>query len=152
MRILRRYCGLTAFERRIAWQSSAGLVVTWAGLRVFGFGRWRKILNALTPKVATVCKGVAIDDVARSISRIQAAVERRFFSKPSCLEHALVLFWVLRKHGIPANIIIGGRKESERFEAHAWVEAEVLGLDRGEGGVRFVPFDRPITLMENQGR
>lgn len=127
--------------------------MTRAGLRLLGFGVWKKLVSWLTPIVSADSNVESSACVLIAIARMQAAAERRLFFKPSCLEHALVLWWLLRRHGIPADIRLGGRKELGRFEAHAWVELEGMPLGDRNGAQRdFVPFDGPGTLMESQTR
>jgi hypothetical protein len=151
MNTLRRYFRLTPFERRIVAQCSLGLVMTWAGLRVVGFGWWKAVVVWLTPSDCPDCDDGESSGLARIIIRMQAAAERRIFFKPSCLEHSLVLWWLFRRHGIPANLRIGGRKEQGRFQAHAWVEIAGVPLgDAGSAHRNFVPFDGPVSLIESQ--
>jgi Transglutaminase-like superfamily len=46
-----------------------------------------------------------------------------FYPKQAlCLQRSAVLVKMLRRHGIPANMIIGAQKLP--FKAHAWVEVE----------------------------
>jgi hypothetical protein len=153
MRTLRGYLRLSAFERRIALQSFLGLFITRAGLSLVGFRRWKIAVARLTPVHGTTCEAGMRVSVCGTIVRMQAAAERRLFFKASCLEHALVLWWLLRRHGIPAEVRIGGRKEQGRFEAHAWVEIDGVPLGDANGAHReFVPLDGPTTLMESRSR
>ncbi len=151
MKDLRRYLRLTSFERRIVVQSVAGLVLTRVGLRVVGFGAWKRVAAAL----ARVRRGDGsnTDSVSAAVVRMHAAAERRLFFKPSCLEHALVLWWLLRRQGVAAELRVGGRKEQGRFEAHAWVETGGAPVgDAGETHRHFAPFDGPVPLMESRLR
>lgn len=133
------------------------MVATRVGLRVLGFRRWEKVLGRLT--LAGERRGggaVAMDaemDRARRLARLQASAERHLFFRPSCLEHSLVMRWMLARHGVAANLRFGGRKEESRFEAHAWVEVGGVALDelKGEQG-NFVPFDAANASMETQVR
>ena len=153
MRTLRGYLRLSALERRIAWQSFLGLLITRAGLSLVGFGRWNIAVARLMAFRRTSYEAGMSASVCGTIVRMQAAAERRLLFKASCLEHALVLWWLLRRHGIPAEVRIGGRKEQGRFEAHAWVEIDGVPLGDANGAYReFVPLDGPTTLMESRSR
>ena len=153
MRILRRYFRLTAFERWIVIRCIAGLVITRVGLRVMGFGAWRKVVAALAPLNLVDGGGEGILSFSGGIARMQAAAERHLFFRPSCLEHALVLWGLLRRYGVAADLRIGGRKENGRFEAHAWVEIAGVPLDDEDGAHRnFAPFAGPVAVMESQTR
>jgi len=153
MRTLRRYFRLSRFERRIAVQCCLGLVFTWAGLRLAGFRVWKNAVAALTPRVRADRDAGRLVSVCNDIVRIQAAVERLLPFKVNCLDHALVLCWMLRRHGVPANIQIGGRKERGCFEAHAWVEVGGIPVgDEGSAHRQFAPFGGPVGVMKSQTR
>jgi Transglutaminase-like superfamily len=148
-----RYVRLTPFERRIVFQGALGLAMTWAGLRMIGFGRWKRVVARWTLVDRVGCDGGRIASICETIIRMQVAAERYIFLKPSCLEHSLVLWWLLRRHGVLANMCIGGRKEQGRFAAHAWVEVDGVPVGDVDGAHRhFAPFDGPVTLMESQTR
>lgn len=140
---------LTGFERGIVVEAAAVLAVTWAGLRLAGFRRWKTALAWLAPSVETGPSGSAALESARVIARMDSAAARNLFFHASCLEKSMVLWWLLRSRGIPAELRVGARKQAERFEAHAWVEFEGTVLnDFSETHLHFVPFDGPITSME----
>ena len=71
--------------------------------------------------------------------------------RTNCLEQSLVLCWLLRRRGIAADLRIGARKDSDRFEAHAWVELNSQVLNDATAEHRhFVPFEKPILSMESR--
>ena len=152
MRLLRTYLRLTRFERHIVFQSAIGLVIARIGHLLKGFGRWKNAEDVPASAKPSFKSSRAVIDVARSIARIHAGVERHFFFKPTCLERSVVLSSLLWRHGVPATVRIGGRKESERFDAHAWVEVDNVPFDPGNAHLDFVPFDKPITLAGNRIR
>ena len=47
----------------------------------------------------------------------------------SCLHRSLVLWGLLRRHGIPCEIRLGACTESGPFEAHAWVQCAGVALN-----------------------
>jgi hypothetical protein len=154
---LRRFLKLNNWERGIVLGAAAGLVTTRVGLRVLGFRRWEKVLEGLTPAVPPQAGRAAATsgdfEKARRVARLQASAERHLFFRPSCLEHSLVLRWMLARHGVAANLRFGGRKEQSRFEAHAWVEVGGVALDELSGEQsNFVPFDAANASMETQVR
>jgi Transglutaminase-like superfamily len=153
MRILRRYFRLSSFERRIFAEACVGLVATWTGMRVAGFGAWKRVASWVTPaRGASGCAEEGIS-VCAAVVRMQDAAERRLFFRTSCLEHALVLWWLLRRNGIVADIRIGGRKDEGRFAAHAWVEVEGRPVGDVSGEHRhFAPFEGPASVMESEVR
>ena len=66
----------------------------------------------------------------RRAARLVKAVAALY--RMPCLEQSLVLFRILRRRGIPAELRIGVRKVSGGLNAHAWVEHDGrLLLDGG---------------------
>lgn len=59
--------------------------------------------------------------------------------RPKCLPRAVVLWALLRRHGVDAEVKLGVRKGERGFEAHAWVEIEGLPLNEAAETVPFVP-------------
>ena len=140
-------------SRGVALQAAAALAATWAGLRLVGFRRWKSTLIWLTPdpESAGVLQESARIASAREVARILEATSRHLIFHASCLEQSLVLWWLLARRGIPADLRIGARKEAGRFEAHAWVElGSVVLNDSGEAHLHFAPFDGSIVSMETQ--
>ena len=149
-----RFWQLSGYERGVVLEAAGGLLATWLGLRLAGFRRWKNVLAALAPSPNTTARQANASqpsqrDAAQTIARMAAAATRNFFFNTNCLEQSLVLWWLLRRRGIAAELRIGARKEFERFEAHAWVEADSAVLNDATAEHRhFVPFDGPITPLE----
>ena len=146
-----RFWRLSGYERGVALEAGGGLLATWVGLRLAGFRRWRNVLAWLAPSPNTTARqaDASQKEAAELIARMAAAAARNFFFATNCLEQSLVLWWLLRRRGIVAELRIGARKESERFEAHAWVEVDSAVLnDASAEHQHFVPFDGPITPLE----
>ncbi len=144
---------LSSFERGVVLEAAGGLLATWVGLRLVGFRRWQRMLEFFSPLAKTTGRArVASDgDTARVITRMEAAAARNILVGANCLEHSLVLWWLLRRRGIVAALRIGGRKESGQFEAHAWVELDGVVLDGSNQEHRhFVPFESPVLSMETR--
>src|SRR5271156_6987089 len=155
METWRGFWRLSGFERGIALEAAAGLTVTWLGLRLAGFRRWKSLLGWLAPRVVNDAgsSNVSLEETARQIARMEEAAARNLFFGTNCLEQSLVLWWLLRMRGIAAELRVGARKDSGRFEAHSWVEFDGKVLnDAGEEHLHFVPFEGPIIPMETQTR
>ena len=149
----RRFRNLSAHWRGLVMEAAVALTATWIGLRVVGFGRWRRTLDWLVP--GTVKRASAGDPVALgsalAVARFEQSAARHLFLRTNCLEQSLVLCWLLQKRGIAAVLRIGARKDEGRFEAHAWVEIEGTVLnDEQEQHLHFSSFDQPITGLETQ--
>jgi hypothetical protein len=146
-----KFWRLSGYERGIVLEAAGGLLATWLGLRLAGFRRWKSVLAWLVPSVNTAARKQTPSqrESAELIARMEAAAARNVFFGTNCLEQSLVLWWLLRRRGISAELRIGARKEFERFEAHAWVELDSAVLnDRNAEHLHFIPFDGPITPLE----
>jgi hypothetical protein len=146
-----RFWRLSGFERGVVIEATGGLLATWLGLRLAGFRRWKSLLAWLSPSENAIAplQGAFEKESAQVIARMQAAAARNLFFSTNCLEQSLVLWWLLRRLGIAAELRIGARKEVGRFEAHAWVEVDSVVLnDSGAEHRHFVPFDEPISPLE----
>jgi transglutaminase-like putative cysteine protease len=81
----------------------------------------------------------------RRAAQMVAVACRRHPLRSSCLPRTIVLWSLLRRRGIDADVRIGVRCDTEgAVKAHAWLEwnGEVLN-DAADIARRYVPFDRP---------
>lgn len=87
-----------------------------------------------------------LDDPAERAAHLGSLFDlanRRYsFHEATCLPASLLLWWLLRRRGIAADLCIGARTLTGEFEAHAWVEFEgvVLNDDQEVRDIYF-PFD-----------
>jgi hypothetical protein len=97
-------------------------VESWLALAAFdlarpaGFARmasWLKRRHARPRRTSA-----AIEDIVWSVD--EACVW--YLKRALCLQRSLVGTWLLRKHGIPAQMVIGCRPLP--FESHAWIEVD----------------------------
>jgi hypothetical protein len=141
-------------------EAAAALAANWAGLRTVGFKRWITAIERLTSGNTQGAKAVHASSVndsgavmASGIAMNLERAARHLFFRTNCLERSLALSWLLCRRGIAADLRIGARKESDVFEAHAWIEldGEVLN-DPDESHLHFAPFKGEITLLETQTR
>jgi Transglutaminase-like superfamily len=139
----RRFWQLPGSERSIVLQSAFWLTATWFALRLIGFRRWSGFLDKRSIAGDTT-ENVSQLAAARNITRLLSATASCLLIRTNCLEQAMALCHVLRRHGISAELRFGARKESAVLEAHAWVEHLGIPLneDRGEH-LHFLPFENP---------
>jgi hypothetical protein len=151
----RRFWRLTGSERAVVLEAAAGLGITWAGLRLAGFRRWKIIVERFVRMGASnsAVRVEATVSAEPEIARLASATAHYLPFRTNCLEQSLVLWWLLTRRGIPVDLKIGARKEADRFEAHAWVEFEggVIGSP-GEEHLHFVPFAGSVNSLETQSR
>jgi hypothetical protein len=96
------------------------------GLRLVGLRRMIALVEAL----AAASRRRGGDDprgVARTAWLVEVAA-RCCLPRPTCLVKALVVFSVLKRRGLPAELVIGVTKARGPLEGHAWVQL-------GEGAV-----------------
>lgn len=149
-----RFRRLSGFERGIVLEAAAGLLISWLAVRLLGFRFCRAVFEKpLAARNSRHSKSGETDTlaVARRIAHLEAVTAWNLFLRPSCLEQSLVLCRMLRNRGISADLRIGGRKEANRFEAHAWVELDGTVLAGGETEhLHFAPFEHSESSMETQ--
>jgi hypothetical protein len=115
-------------------------IEAWIGLAVFdllraaGFARlhaWLRRLRVRPPGHVTPSDAVwAIDE---------ACVW--YVKRAACLQRSVVATWLMRRHGVPATLVIGCR--SLPFESHAWVEVDgAVVNDRAQYPRVFTVLDR----------
>lgn len=140
-------------ERAIAREAAVGLTITHIGLRLLGFGRWKEFV---TQRITSPAEGTAQfnpQGSAHRILQLETAVARNLFFATNCLERSLVLWSLLRRRGFPADLRFGARKETEQFEAHAWVELNAVALEVEQGrSEEFTPFNEVMTSMGTRAK
>jgi Transglutaminase-like superfamily len=146
------FWSLTPAERGIARSAAAGLVTTWFGLRAFGFSRWQRMLERRISRVpAKTPAAPAVS--AHRIAQLQEAAALDLFLSTSCLERSLALWSLLQRRGFPAELKFGARKQSGKFEAHAWVELNGVALNNPADEQRnFAPFEGAIASLETRAK
>jgi hypothetical protein len=145
-----RFRRLSARERRIVLAAAAVLILTRLSLRLFGFRFCKAALQLTFP--ARLSQPEAVFD-ASALARLEAAASRHLFFRPNCLERSLVLWWLLGRRRIPAELRIGVKKERGSFEAHAWVEsAGVVWNDPDAQHRHFIPLSGAFPSLEAESR
>lgn len=144
-----RFWRLSRRDRSTVIESAAVIMATRAGLRVLGYRRLKSILAKLASALVTHPSNSDPDSTNRALmvsapadfERLIASAARRLFFQSTCLERSIGLWWLLRRHDFDAEIHIGGRKDGDRFEAHAWVESGGVVLsDVGDEHQRYATF------------
>src|SRR2546425_2686623 len=116
---LTRVSSLTRRDFAIVAEAAALVVPIEVGLRSLS-------LDALLARLGRPSRGAlakrAHFDVERA-SRLVDAVAG-WYPPATCLKKSLILFRMLRRRGIPAELRLGVRKLDGEVSAHAWVECE----------------------------
>jgi hypothetical protein len=130
---------LQLWEQRLLIKLFFLLPATWLVLRLLGFNRARRIAEFQLPSDSTAIDQTAMERAQR-YAQLTSIAARHGLYKANCLHQSLALCWLLRKQGLPAQIRIGVKPNTQPFLAHAWVELSgvPLGQDVGE----YNAFDR----------
>ncbi len=101
------------------------------GLRLVGLRRALALVEALSP-----ARRRCAEDYPRGAPRTAWLVEvaaRCWRPRPTCLAKALVVLSLLKRRGLPAQLVVGVTKARGPLEGHAWVElgGAVVGADPG---------------------
>ena len=93
----------------------------------------RRVRGWLGRRIAPVPAG---DDAAQIVAlwRVRLKRIKRRLPAPlrgNCLSRSLALWWMLARHGVPATLCIGARRDDGDFGAHAWVEHEGVPINAG---------------------
>jgi len=92
------------------------------GLRLVGLRRALALVQALPP-----ARRRCAEDDPRGAPRTAWLVEvaaRCWRPRPTCLAKALVVLSLLKRRGLPAQLVVGVTKARGPLEGHAWVELD----------------------------
>lgn len=143
----RAFWRLSASRKYIAMDAAVLLLITWIGLRLVGFRRWKDWLERSA--VSAAPGSADTSGAAISLARLEETVARHLPFRTNCLENSFALYWLLRRNHVPAKLRIGARKIDARLEAHAWLESQGIVLGNTDH-LPFVPFDGLNATMESR--
>jgi hypothetical protein len=138
-------------DRMLIFRAALILPLTKIGLRLFGFQRWKNLIEKFSLP-AHLSQSLPADVQRETVIcavRAVRSVELHGPTSPTCLERSMTLWWMLRRAGVDGELHIGGRKTQGRFEAHAWVEwdGQVLN-DSTDIHKHYARFAAPIVAGE----
>jgi hypothetical protein len=147
---LRRFRKLEPEARGNFLRAAILLPLLSLSLRVRGFGGTQASLQRFLPAANQKTNAAGKASAALMARMVRAAVHHGVGS-PSCLEESLALWWLLGRKGIASQLRIGIRKESAKFEAHAWVEFEGDALNEPEAEHHhYAAFQREISAVPRE--
>ena len=137
---------LAPHQRRLLLQALALVPLTALALRTCGFRRCSGALARLARRAgADPLPPSAVRAAIGDTVRLFGVAVRRAPCAGTCLSRALVLWCLLRRQGVDADLRIGTRITAGELEAHAWVEyhGHPLAEDR-RVHERYTAFARPL--------
>lgn len=138
-----RYRALDPEARRLFRRAAVLLLLVKASLGLRGFGKTQEWLKGrLQRERPALSKSAANTDIVDRTCRMVRAADRHAILHVGCLEQSLTLWYLLGVQGVSASVRIGIPKQTEPFEAHAWVEHEGVALNQlEEPHQHYDPFD-----------
>ena len=125
---------LPAEELRLLYTALLMLPVTGVLLRTVGYNRTVKLLSQFRGRSHdsdTLSNTSSIEGMimAQRVTRMVSVASRHGLYRPGCLRQSLVLWWMLGRRGLSAEIRFGVPKvSSDKFVGHAWVEYQGSSL------------------------
>lgn len=139
----RKLGALSPRDRLILIQALVGLPLMSLRLRLFGL---RGLREPLPP--ASFQPEPSADSLSRAlrISRLVEAALHVGFGRYTCLQKSAVLWRLLRREGVEAELRLGVRRGEQTSEFHAWVELDGRVLNDVQSvRERFVAFSGPAV-------
>ena len=130
---------LVPWERRMLVQIVLLLPTIGVALSLLGFRKTSSLLRRSSLIPATTSPRVVGNGPKPSPHRIARLVDiaaRHGIGRATCLRQSLLLYWLLKKNGFDAELIVGARKEGSSLVAHSWVEIDAVPLNEREGVAR----------------
>jgi hypothetical protein len=146
----RRLRSLSVAQWRVMLASVVLIPAVQLSLRIRGFVRTLEMLGERSGRQ----RHSATSDDAHRIAEAVAIVSARPVVGARCLGRSMTLWFILRRHGIDAELVIGAESPGgEDLSAHAWVE--VAGqplLDPTAPRSRFASFRVPQPPLRSADR
>lgn len=68
----------------------------------------------------------------KEVNPIFKKIRKSKYIWSNCLSSSILLWLVLKKQGLETVLVIGSKKEREKFKAHAWVEYNNIPLNENK--------------------
>ena len=137
---------LSREERRLLRQALVLFPLVTISLHLCGMKRTQSFLSRLIRNSRAFPPASTEPQLWKTVRMVRIA-HRYNASWASCLRHSLVLWCLLRRQKIEADLRIGVGREEGAFAAHAWVEHQGMVLNDGEDvHERFAAFDSPVGM------
>ena len=141
-----RFRELPAPERRLCALALVLLPAMRMSVYFWGFAATHRACRCWATNPVVEDSEPGLNERARVVAttgQLIGAAARHGRSGARCLPRSLVVWTLLRRQGVDAQIRFGARRRDRRIETHAWVEAAGLTIDDGAAGEvtqRFAPF------------
>jgi hypothetical protein len=116
--------GLPRREQWLLVQAFLALPLMGLGLWLLGLRRLQTLLSHWPLRKPGGALGEKSFSAAQRHARGVEAAARHGLYRATCLPRSLALWWLLRCHGLEADLRIGVKLVDRRLAAHAWVELQ----------------------------
>lgn len=129
---LQGWLALPGPERMILTGLLLALPLVWLSLRMGGYKRTRRLVEALSRYPQP--RRAGDDDLrdAERLAQLAAVAGIHGLVEATCLPRALAVHGVLRRRGLRPELKLGVRRQPQGIQAHAWVELEGHPLAQAE--------------------
>ena len=129
---IQKFLHLTARERGELLAALILLPATTLSIRLIGVRRTQAILK---PRRFEPNQKPPADQWAEAVdtARMVNIARDHGIHRALCLPHSLVLLYLLRRRGLPCELMIGAQITEQEFAAHAWVELDGIPVNDEEG-------------------
>lgn len=142
MRSWRKFRDLSRTDRRLLLQAAVLLGCVRLGLRFINF-RVDSRMDGRTEAVPMPASDLAR---ATTIARLVGIASGHAPVAVACLHRSLVLWWLLRRRGIPCELRLGARAGADPFGAHAWVQCAGVALNEDAAHLaQYAPFAQAVV-------
>jgi hypothetical protein len=149
---LRQFSVLEPSAQGIFLRAAVLLPLISLSLRMRGFGATQGTLQKFLPDSKMETSDLPGPRAELTARMVRAAV-RYGAGHPTCLEESLALWWLLGRRGIVSQLRIGVKKDSPKFQAHAWVELDGEPLNEPEAlHHHYAAFDGEISSVPPEHR
>lgn len=104
-------------------------------LMLLGFRRLMQLLQPIgstTPPTATLKNEEEARTLKKAVNPIFKRIRKSRYLWSNCLSSSILLYLLLKREGLPTQLIIGTKKENSIFKAHAWVEYNHFPLNENK--------------------
>ena len=137
---LRNFFALPSWQRGVLVEAAFRIPLVELGLRTRGLQKIRRKIQKIPLGSPPISDSGTADQTASRIAGVVSRASHHGVAKGRCLSRSLVLLWILRRHGIDAELKVGVRQGNE-VEGHAWVEYQAKPLnDTADVSQRYEPF------------
>ena len=149
-RRLARLRSLSAAQWRLVMTSMVLVPAVQISLRFRGFNRTASALAARSERRAVPTEPALVRPAAEAVGLVAG----RSVIGARCLGRSLVLWFLLRRRGVDAELVVGAdMPRGGEFSAHAWVEVAGEPVnDAPDVRERFGSFDLKLPRLAETGR